>query len=259
MQKKLSYRLSESDLSVFPDFYIYESPLDKALWVLWVAKEASNENKLSAKQIVEIIIDLKEISVTEKVIINALNRAGERIHKYCEGEIIYYEIMKPGKDHLRSKIKADALDMIYFEPGKRFTNKKILLNNILADLRGDLKIVDPYCGRKTLDILTSMDNIVVKFLTRLDNLRDKDKAIFLRDLNDFKNENFKVEFKNYQNSELHDRYIISSDRLILLGQSLKDFGGKETFALTIYRNNNKNIFEAITENFDRRWKHSQNI
>ena len=51
-----------------------------------------------------------------------------------------------------------------------------------------------------------------------------------------------------------DRYIISSDSLVILGHSIKDIGSKESFAVTLSSHTNKNIVEALTENFNRRWK-----
>ena len=49
----------------------------------------------------------------------------------------------------------------------------LLKNKIFDSLEGELKIVDPYCGERTLDILESIKGRPVKFLTRIENLRDR--------------------------------------------------------------------------------------
>lgn len=43
---------------------------------------------------------------------------------------------------------------------------------------------------------------------------------------------------------------------IKLGHSIKDLGVKESFAIVLNKDTNKNIVEALIENFDRRWKQS---
>jgi hypothetical protein len=164
--------------------------------------------------------------------------------------------MKPGKDHLISHIKEGSIEVFYFESDKRYTSKRILSKNILHNLKGELRIVDPYCGERTLDILGNVKNRVVKFITRVENLREKDKKRFLREIKDFKSEHSEIEFKNYPHKDIHDRYIISSELLVILGHSIKDLGAKESFAIILNKDTNKNIVEALIENFNRRWKQS---
>ncbi len=250
-------RFRETDVSDFPDFHVYGNRLDMALWVLWVAKEKLRIRKLSAEQIASIVTDVKEISTNARSITYSLNRAGARIHTRKEDGEVYYEIMKPGKDYLISQRKGDSVEILYFEPNTRFTSKRIMAENILGSLKNNLRIVDPYCGERTLDILSHVKNRYVKFLTRAENLKDKRKRNrFLRQLTDFKSENPQMEFRNYAHTDIHDRYIISSDVLIVLGHSIKDLGGKESFAIALKKDTNKNIVEALIENFDRRWKQS---
>jgi len=167
--------------------------------------------------------------------------------------------MKLGKNHLISQSGKGSVEVFYFEPDKRYTSKRLLSKNILDNLKGELKIVDPYCGERTLDILNNVKNRVVKFLTNVENLREKKKKLFLRELRDFKSEHPNIEFRNYPYTDIHDRYIISFKRLVILGHSIKDLGGKESFAIVLNKDTNKNIVESLIENFDRRWKSSNTI
>jgi len=246
-----------ADTSDFPDFYTYETTIERALWILWVGKERLKKKSLDAEQIASIIRNVKEISINPKSIIKALNRAGDKIHAYHKDNTTYFEIMKPGKDCFLSRVKEGSVELIYFETGKRFTSKRILSKNILSSLRGELKIVDPYCSIRTLDILKDVRDRQVKVLTRVENLREKDRNRFLREIEDFKSENENIEFRSYPYTDIHDRYVISSEFLAILGHSIKDLGNKESFAVLLNRNSSKSIVEALNENFDRRWKQSR--
>lgn len=161
--------------------------------------------------------------------------------------------MKPGKDHLVSQTKG-SVELFYFEPNKRFSSKRILSKDILGNLNGDLKIVDPYCSGRTLDVLKETEDREVEFLTRLENLEPKDRSGFLREIKDFKSEYSNVEFRSYPHMDIHDRYILSTSFLVILGHGLKDLGSKESFAIVLRKDQNQNIFEALVENFNRRWK-----
>jgi len=253
---KLIQKFRNADLSNFPNFENYDKPLEMGLWVLWIAKDKLGESKLTSEQIITIIIEVQETSIDKKSIINAFTRAGNKIHTFKENNEIYYEIMKKGKDHLRSLVKEGYLKLVYFEPGKQFSSKRELAQNILKTLKGNIKIVDPYCGERTLDILKDLKNTNIKVLTRIDNLAGRNRSRFLRDLRDFKIEKPNIEFRDYPNADIHDRYIISSDSLIILGHSIKDLGKKESFAISLKRNASKNIIDALINNFNNRWNQS---
>ncbi|KPL04129.1 MAG: hypothetical protein AMJ90_01965 [candidate division Zixibacteria bacterium SM23_73_2] len=248
-------KFREVDTTGFPDFYCYNRPLGMALWVLWIAKDKFGMKKLSAEQIALVIRDVKEISIDGKSINKSLNRAGDKIHTYQIGNEAYFEIMKPGKELLLSQIKEGSIELFYFEPDKRYTNKKVLSKCILDNLTGELKIVDPYTSERTLDLLRDFKN-KVKFLTRTKNIKSYKLSRFLRGLQDFKSEYSNIEFKDYPHIDIHDRYIISSKHLVILGHSIKDLGAKESFAVVLSKDTNKNIVETLMKNFNRRWNSS---
>jgi hypothetical protein len=256
IEAQILRRFAELDTSDFPDFHSYETTLERGLWILLVAKEKLDIKRLTAEQIASIIRDSEEVSVDAKSITYSFNRAGDKVHAYHESGQVYFGIMRPGRDYLISQAREGSVQVVYFEAGKRYTSKRLLSKNILAGLKGELRVVDPYCSERTLDILRDIRNEHAKLLTRLENLKEKDRERFLRELQDFKSEKVNMEFRNYPNTDIHDRYIVSSDSLVVLGHSIKDLGGKESFAITLNRDASKNIVEAVTENFDRRWKQS---
>jgi hypothetical protein len=252
-------KFSELDTSDFPDFYSFKKPLDRGLWVLWVLNDKLEIKKIDAEQIASIIRDVKETSIDAKSISKAFNRAGDKIYVYHENNSILFGIMKSGKDYLLSIGGEGSVQLFYFEPDHCFSSKRILSKNILDVLKGELKIVDPYCNVRTLDILKDLNDRAVKFMTRTSNLNEKDQSRFLREVKDFKAENSNIELRNYPHKDLHDRYIISSESLAILGYSIKDLGKKESFVILLNKNYSKNIVEALNENFDRRWKQSEII
>lgn len=247
------------DTSDLPDFQSYRRILDRGLWVLWVAKEKLEIRKLTANQVASVMRDVKEVSIQPTSVAQSFKRAGQKVHIYREKGETLYEIMKAGKEHLLNQMAEGAVEVFYFEPGRRYSSKRLLVKNILGGLSGELKIVDPYCGERTLDCLRDIKGSIVKFLTRAENLPQKERGHFLRELQDFKSENPSMEFRSYPNTDLHDRYIVSPNSLVLLGHSIKDLGGKESFAIVLGEECCKNVLEALSENFNRRWKQSTSI
>ena len=258
MDKGLLEKFVQTDLSDFPDFHSFKKPLEMALWVLWVAKDKIGVKRLTPEEIVCVIRDIKEVSISTRTVVNSLNRAKDKIHAYHEHGKVYYEIMKAGRDHLRSQ-EWGLVEIFYFDPGKRYTSKRVLATKILHELKGELKVIDPYCGERTLDVFKDLKNRPVEFLTQLKKLSDKDRKRFLRELKDFTSENPKIEFRNYPHKDIHDRYIISSDRLVILGHSIKNLGEKESFAIVLAKDSYNYIFEALKENFIKRWHDSNPI
>jgi len=257
MNKNILEDFNNIDVSDFPDFHNFDKKFEMGLWVLWIAKEKLDIKKLSANQIALIIRDIKEVSVDSKSITNSFNRLkGKKIHVHKENGVTTYEIMKEGKDYLSSK--EDFAKVLYFEPNKKFKSKRILSKDILSNLKGELKIIDPYCDKKTLDILENTGKKQVRFLTKINTIRNARKQkSFLRDLQDFKSDYPNIEFRDYPQNDIHDRYVISDDAFIIIGYSIKDFGKKETF-ITVF-NNNIDIHTQLINNFDNKWNMSKSL
>ena len=251
----------KADTSDLPDFYSLPSLLEQGLWILYVAKEKLGVKRLSRRQIVELAREAKEVKVDDQSLLQAFRRAGNMLHTtYGEDKITYYEIMKSGKDHLLSVEAAGSVSVFYFEPGEKFSSKRVLSQDIIRGLKGHLKMVDPYPGVRALDVIKEVADRPVSFLTRIENLKkDADREAFLRELRDFTGEHTNIEFRSYPNEDIHDRYVISQASLLLLGHSMKDLGGKESFAIVLSAEASRNISSALTEAFDRRWKASRPI
>ena len=88
------------------------------------------------------------------------------------------------------------------------------------------------------------------FLDKLNKNKDK----VSRSIKDFLKQSSSVEFRDYKNKDIHDRYIISESELVLLGHGIKDLGSKESFAIIFSRKSATNVYESLVEAFNRRWK-----
>jgi len=247
------YDFKNVDFSNYPEFRSIDKPFEMGLWVLWIAKDELKVKKLTADQIASIIRDVMEVSISSRAIVNSFNKSkGGKIHQHKEKERISYEIMKSGKNFLISK--NDKVKVLYFEPNRKYKSKRVLSGEIF-NLKGELRIIDPYCDKKTLDVLENTGKTKIKFLTKIDNIRDqRKKRSFLRELQDFKSDYPNIEFRDYPQNDIHDRYIISNDAFVIIGYSIKDFGKKETF-VTIFRNN-QDILLQLDNNFEYKWNMS---
>ncbi len=256
--EEIRIKLANLDLSKYPDFYDLKKPSDKALWILYVLKVEGISRRLSADFIANLIRDVMEISITSQSIYNSFNPLMKigLIHKYeIDGEK-YYEIMKPGKEHIMSLIKDDLLNILYFQPGERFSSKRLLSTRILEECVGDICIVDPYIGIRTLDIIRGLSQNV-RFITKISNIRNQNQqSAITREINDFKSEFPNYQFRSYRGTDLHDRYIIADNILIISGYSLKDLGKKESFAIFLEKDNNIDTVTSIKSVFETKWLNS---
>ena len=75
MNEKILEKFRKVETDSFPKFSKYDKPLEMGLWILWVAKEKLNIRKLTADQIVDVIVGVMEVSIDLRAIVNAFNRA----------------------------------------------------------------------------------------------------------------------------------------------------------------------------------------
>ncbi|PIN77393.1 hypothetical protein COV15_02115 [Candidatus Woesearchaeota archaeon CG10_big_fil_rev_8_21_14_0_10_34_12] len=148
----------------------------------------------------------------------------------------------------------EDIEVYYFEPGKPRTSRKDFVG-ILNNLKGDIKICDPYMNKDTLEALEELKNSKVKFLT---SSKKTNLKVSSQELIDFKVENGNVEIKGFPHDHLHDRYIVSNDRLFLLGHGFS-IRNKESFVIELPVKFAKDLIQSLSTTFDVRWKNQENI
>ena len=246
--------IQDVNLDDYPTLSNYSKPGDYGLWILWIAKDGAGTKRLSIAQIVTLLVEVFEVSVDETSIVRSFNRLGAKIHKHSENGSHKFEIMSIGIDYLKSNEKSDVR-LYLFLPGTNFTSRNVLANDILSEFDGNIKVVDPYCGDETLDLLSSYENGNIMFLTSLSCLHNKKKEEKIkRSILRLKKQFKHVAVKDYQEYDIHDRYILSESKMVLLGQSIKNIGNKESYAVMFDKGFSSDIIQSVATTFDRRWK-----
>jgi hypothetical protein len=126
------------------------------------------------------------------------------------------------------------------------------LGDILRGLNCEVSICDPYYGIGSLlriDLLVHCKK--VRFLTR--QADSKDGSIIDRALKEFVSEHPNVEFRKLGSTDIHDRYILADDEIILLGHGLKDIGTKESFVIRLTREMCADLIDTVKESFEAKW------
>jgi pyruvate/2-oxoglutarate dehydrogenase complex dihydrolipoamide acyltransferase (E2) component len=81
-----------------------------------------------------------------------------------------------------------------------------------------------------------------------------------RAISDFKKEHPNGEFRVYPKpEELHDRYIIGEDYVLILGHGIKDIGSKESFIIRLDSQIAADLVVTLTSSFDHRWSEGKSI
>jgi hypothetical protein len=126
------------------------------------------------------------------------------------------------------------------------------IEELLTDLQGEVRICDPYYGTGTLHRLSCLKGCdSVLFLTRQPDSRER--SYVDRAFEEFKREYGQFEFRRHKGSELHDRYVLAPDRVLVLGHGLKDIGLKESFIIQLGADFASDIIATISGLFDQRW------
>jgi len=235
---------------------IYDKDMDKSLWVLWILQEKYHldDDYFTSEQISEILkkrkIPLKPIQISLSL---RSAESSSYVDKKTEKKINYYMLMRPGKEHLESIGNAQNLKMVFIEKSTPYTTRK-KIEEIISQTKGEIKIVDRYYGEKSLDTIQKFGKSrSIKFLTADPGTGESEQK-FSRDLIHFTKEFKNVSVKKIANGkELHDRYIITTDSLILLGHGIKDIGGTESFVIFFKASDVHDIKSMLESKFNQRW------
>jgi hypothetical protein len=255
--QQLIDKFRQADVITYPDIAKLDYALDAGLWLLWVYSETIDKDRyLNTEQISEILASVYGISFDEREITNAFNRADKKIHRKEIDEKMSFKIMTKGIEHLHKKMGVTDVEVYYIE-GEKPRKSHAMLKDVISKTKGITKILDPYYGVRTLDMLEKLDHgVEIRFLTSKIGQNESTQK-FARELEQFKREHQNITLNRYSKvNELHDRYIITEDTLIILGNGIKDLGGKESFVLVFKDDKGKDIRSALNQKFNDRWSDS---
>jgi hypothetical protein len=129
---------------------------------------------------------------------------------------------------------------------------------VLGALKGTVRVCDPYYGVRSLDGLELVPTKVkVRFLTARTN---ESATKWAGALKDFKKERPNVELRlAARPQDLHDRYVLSDDKILIIGHGLKDIGGKESFVIVLPRTLASDLLGDVQRSFDQKWANATSI
>lgn len=147
--------------------------------------------------------------------------------------------------------------VFFVESGKPHTAHQEVAS-LFGRLRGEVRACDPYYGSGTLSRLHEMrrcDRLL--FLTKTP---DSHERTFLdKRLQEYRLEHPGVEFRRYRGAELHDRFVLTGNELILLGHGLKDIGTKDSFVVRIDRQLAGDLIDCVRASFDEKWHNADRL
>lgn len=239
------------DISVKEKLAHEESKLNLGLSVLTLSQNLFNFEYLSLDQIIEAL-DCMGIAAERSQVGRAFSRAGNKIRRIKEGRETKYKVMILGQQEVMNLISGSNIELIHIENGKPHTARKKLAD-IFGTMDGIIRICDPYYGLRSLETISMFPKkCKVHFLTG--HTSEKSSKIKIG-LSDFKTEYQNVEIRIYPKAfEMHDRYIITSDLILIIGHGLKDIGNKESFIIQIDKSLAFELIENLTALFDKRWQ-----
>lgn len=241
---------SQKQFENYPDIHLYDDPRREAFLTLEIAETEFDTARLTSSQISDILVNNFSISRTPQAIASTLGKAARNrlVHKNSDDK---FKLMELGREELYL-VEADNPGAFYIEPGKPFSAKLVLLNDILSKVENRVWISDPYVSIRLLDLLNVLEpDIQIRILTQT----VQGKGEFKRALIDFKREHPKTEVRIVDSDELHDRYILSEKRMWLVGHSLKDLGRRESFIVAL----GEDIRNSMSEVYEERWKRSKDL
>jgi hypothetical protein len=163
--------------------------------------------------------------------------------------------MQKGKDYLRDKYTSSGLRAFVVDGKKPWSDRHLNFADLAVELKGSICVLDKFYGVETLGILHHFRHAkTIRFLTAKTN---GSPAVFKKELDNFKKEYPALEVRIYPNqSELHDRYVLTQDAVLVVGHGVKDLGTKESFVLLLKGEIAADIRVTLMEKFDERWNHS---
>ena len=234
-----------------------DSPLLLSLAALDIAATQAGVDRLSAEHIVACL-EAAGVAVRRTSVSRALARAiGQVSTTKNEDAETLYRLMTKGKKKIERLLAGESMAVVRIEGGQPRTARR-RLGDMLSALKGAVRICDPYYGVRTLD---SLDHVpkgcAVRFLTSKTSESAQKVQGAIRD---FVKERPKAEFRIAAvPSDLHDRYILTADSLLILGHGLKDIGGKESFMIRLESSLAPDLLNELAQTFDARWQSASTL
>jgi hypothetical protein len=244
MNDGCTYLVSEFarvDAAEYADIHRLQNEREQSLWVMATSKNEVGIDFVTPAEISDVLRDRYHIAVPRQRISALLHKEkGTVARRRTNGK--QYFIMRKGEDEISSSMIAP----IFIEPEAALSQIR-KVEDVLGTLKGSLRICDPYVDNRTIDLLAECGAAEdIKLLT----VNVHKEGPFRRDLAAFAREHGDIlETRVLEQGNLHDRYIIHSDGMLLLGTSLNGLGKKQSFIVSV----GEDLRQMASPAFDRSW------
>jgi len=149
-------------------------------------------------------------------------------------------------DEGRAAIAGGDEAIIFVNPDTAL-QRTLKLHDLLAKLKGTVRICDPYLDNLTIEHLQACQKTApIRVLTM--NLRDT--GPLRRVVAAAKTSGYDLEIRTVTSRTLHDRYVIDDTDMVILGTSLNGFGKKQSFVIQA----GPDIRQTVLAEFERQWQ-----
>ena len=251
MAKSLLEAFQELDAQAKHALSEIDSPLMLSFAALEIAEQQVGIQRLTAEHIVACL-EAAGVAVKRNSVSRALARSGGKVSTSVEpsGEV-GYRLMTRGRREVEPYLKNNALSVVRIEGGRPHTASQHLAE-LLAGLSGIARICDPYFGLRTLETIDHIPpRTAIRFLTaKTSDSLPKTRGAF----HDFSKQRRNADFRILSPPhDLHDRYVLTAESLMLVGHGLKDIGGKESFVIRLEKTLAPDLLDSLEQSFDAKW------
>ena len=204
----------------------FDEPLEQVLATLWnAAQDGDHAAWRSGVDISRALLEDSGISVHWRTVDSLLRRHATLAKRRKRQRRWEYTLLAEGEE-----LVGRARGSISLVDPAQSLQATIRLHELLGELVGTVRVCDPYTDAVTLEQLDACDSSLdVKLLTQ--TVRDSGK---LRRLVGAARRDFAgFEIRTAPQKNLHDRYVIDDDSMIILGSSLNGFGKKQSFIIRV--------------------------
>lgn len=218
----------------------FQEPLQRVLALLVHSKEAGTKwltaSQISASLLENHGISLHWRSIQTVLLANSAFAARRKRKRRWE-----FTITGPGREQVES-----GNNPIFFVNPTKAVKSVISLHEFFGDLKGSIRICDPYLDHLTMQHVEALTAATaIHLLTHKINNTPTLRAA----LTALGSTGKQVEVRRASSNILHDRYVIDDASMLILGTSLNSFGKKQCFVIRA----GQDIRTSLLATFNQLW------
>jgi hypothetical protein len=219
----------------------FQEPLQQVLALLSVSKRAGND-WLTASQMSSLLLKDYGISLHWRTIESVLTENPQIVARRKRDRKWQFTITAAGEGQVSS-----GNNPILFVNPTQAVNAVLSLHQFFGDLKGSVRICDPYLDVVTVQHLEAFTGATA---IRLLTYKISDTPTLRLALTALNSKGRQVEVRKPTSDILHDRYVIDDSSMLILGTSLNSFGKKQCFVIKA----GQDVKTALLDNFNAIWK-----